>query len=258
MSECLPPASYAFFDLDGTLLPHDTQLLFANHVLRAEPWRRVLLAPFFLAAPFAALKLLRSREMKRVFLTYLAGMSPERLGEHVTTFVEKVLPPLFYPELLEAVERHKNEGRTLILNSASPQFWVKPLGDALGFDHSFGTLVEVPDSGLTPFPEIDGENNTRAAKLPRMAALLGPGFDPAAPEPIAGAYTYTDGYVDLPLLACAEHGICVNPGSALTAEAALKGWTVLRPKKPFCCKAHERFATVAMALGLSSVTDRPE
>ena len=249
---------YAFFDLDGTLLAQDTQLLFANYVLRAEPWRRALLVPFFIAAPFAALKLLRSREMKRVFLTYLTGMSPERLAEHVAVFVEKVLPPMFYPEVREAVEEHRRAGRTLILNSASPQFWVKPLGDALGFNHSFGTLVEVPDSGMGAFPEIDGENNKRAAKLPRMQKVLGPDFNPTSPEPFADSYTYTDGYVDLPLLACAERGICVNPGSALTKAAAENGWTVIRPKKPFCCKIHERFSNVLMALGLSSATDLPE
>ncbi len=249
---------YAFFDLDGTLLAQDTQLLFANYILRAEPWRRVLLLPFMLAAPFAALKLLRSREMKRIFLTYLTGMSPQRLEEHVAVFVEKVLPPMFYPEIREAVEEHRRSGRTLILNSASPQFWVKPLGDALGFDHSFGTLVEVPKSGMMAFPEIDGENNKRAAKLPRMKAVLGSNFNPTAPKPFPDSYTYTDGYVDLPLLACAEHGICVNPGSALTKAAAENNWTVTRPKKPFCCKPHERIANVLMALGLSSDTDVSE
>ena len=246
---------YAFFDLDGTLLAQDTQLLFANYVLRAEPWRRVLLLPFLLAAPFAALKLLRSREMKRIFLTYLTGMSPERLAEHVAVFVEKVLPPMFYPEVRDAVEEHRRAGRTLILNSASPQFWVKPLGDSLGFDHSFGTLVEVPESGMRAFPEIDGENNKRAAKLPRMQAVLGSDFDAFSPEPFADSFTYTDGYVDLPLLACADHGICVNPGSALTKAAAENGWTVIRPKKPFCCREHLCITNVLMALGLSSATD---
>ncbi len=31
--------SYAFFDLDHTLLPFDTQALFCNFVLRRERWR---------------------------------------------------------------------------------------------------------------------------------------------------------------------------------------------------------------------------
>ena len=33
---------YAFFDLDHTLLPFDTQALFCNFVLRRHPWRIVL------------------------------------------------------------------------------------------------------------------------------------------------------------------------------------------------------------------------
>lgn len=36
----------ALFDLDQTLVPWDTQLLFCNCVLREEPWRRVYLLVF--------------------------------------------------------------------------------------------------------------------------------------------------------------------------------------------------------------------
>jgi len=64
---------FALFDLDHTLLPHDTQALFCNFVLRREGWRRVFLIWFFLSLPFAALRLISLRTMKRVFSSYLVG-----------------------------------------------------------------------------------------------------------------------------------------------------------------------------------------
>ena len=60
-----PPAGIALFDLDGTLLPWDCQLLFRQHVTRREPWR-ILFLPLFLAAlPLAPL--LGTSRMKRVY-----------------------------------------------------------------------------------------------------------------------------------------------------------------------------------------------
>ena len=48
----VPEREFALFDLDLTLVPFDTQLLFCNYVLKAEPHRRAFL---FLAGPFLVL-----------------------------------------------------------------------------------------------------------------------------------------------------------------------------------------------------------
>ena len=59
----------ALFDLDQTLVPWDTQLLFCNWVLRHEPIRRLFL---LILLPFLPLSLvLGSEGMKRVFLSFL-------------------------------------------------------------------------------------------------------------------------------------------------------------------------------------------
>ena len=56
MSEESNEKSFAFFDLDLTIVPFDTQLLFCNHVLRAEWWRRYYLVFFAPCLPLYALK----------------------------------------------------------------------------------------------------------------------------------------------------------------------------------------------------------
>lgn len=72
---------FAFFDLDHTIIPHDTQLLFCNYVLHHEGWRRLFQVPFFLCIPLAACRMLGARAMKRIFLGYLWGMKKDRLAE---------------------------------------------------------------------------------------------------------------------------------------------------------------------------------
>ena len=73
-----PPAGIALFDLDGTLIAWDCQLLFRHFVLRREPWRGIFLPVFLVFLPFAGL--LGCGRMKRVFLSYLWRMDPEKLG----------------------------------------------------------------------------------------------------------------------------------------------------------------------------------
>ena len=57
------PGGVALFDLDGTLLAWDTQVLFCGHVVRREGWRRLLLLPWLLASPLAPV--LGAGRMKR-------------------------------------------------------------------------------------------------------------------------------------------------------------------------------------------------
>ena len=217
---------FAFFDLDGTLLPWDTQLLFCNHVLRRRGWRRILLVPFLLLTPLAALHVLRSRAMKRVFLAYLWRIRRDDLAALAEEFADEVADRHLWPEMRAEVERHRAEGCVLVLNTASPAFYAEPTARRLGFDHCVATAVVVP--GRMPLiAAIDGPNNKRAAKIDAMRArdILPP--DLALPDP--RSWAYTDSAVDIPLLGCAGHGVLVHPRPDLAAQAAAHGWTIVRP-----------------------------
>jgi len=142
---------YALFDLDQTLVPWDTQLLFCNYILKRMPLRRLYL---LILIPFLMLtKLLGAGGMKRVFLNYLVGLSRDELQEFAAEFVEQHLPHSFYAEMLELVEQQKKLGRTMILSSASPDIWVMPIAEKLGFDHCFATTLEI-QGRVQLFPEL--------------------------------------------------------------------------------------------------------
>lgn len=237
---------YAFFDLDHTILPFDTQAFFCNFVLRREGWRRVYLVWYLLCAPLAPLRILDLRTMKRVFFSYLWGMKRETLERHVAAFLESDFEAALYPEVVAEIERHRAEGRTLIVNSASPEFYLEGIAEKLGFDHFVGTRMEVEER--MPFlPRIAGPNNKHGAKV---AAMREKGLIPAEPEMLGDSWAYTDSTADLPLLSLAEHGVMVHPGEELAAIGLEKGWRTMTPARPYSGKWSRRFTSLVQVLGL--------
>jgi len=240
------PRGYAFFDLDHTLLPHDTQALFCNFVLRREGWRRVYLLWFVPCLPLAALRLLGLRTMKRVFSSYLVGMRRDRLEALAGEFVASDFETELYPEVVAELERHREEGRLLVLNSASPGFYLEAIASRLGFDHWIGTAMEVPER-MPWLPRIDGPNNKHGAKI---VAMRERGIIPEGEGPLPDSWSYSDSSADLPLLKLAERGVMIHPGKRLAEEGTRAGWSELKPRRPYRGRWGGRLATLRQIVGL--------
>jgi len=219
--------SFAIFDLDQTLLPYDTQVLFCNHVLKKYPLRRAYLALFGPAALLNGVHLLRTRTLKRVFASYLWKLSQPQLEKLVSSFVGEAVMPALYPEVTAELERHRAAGRTLILNSASPDFYVKAIGRRLGFHHSIGTALRLTDP-MPLLPHIDGPNNKYDAKLKAMRHLMPVELS----LPLPGAWAYSDSKADLPLLRFVENPVTVHPDPFLRDIALQEHWPILTPPRP--------------------------
>ena len=242
---------YALFDLDHTILPFDTQASFANFVLKREGWRRIYLLWFFAAAPLAVCRILDLRKMKRLFSSYLWGMSEEKLRAHVDDFMETDFPASLYPEVVAEIERHRSEGRVLILNSASPEFYVEKIAAKLGFDHFLGTNLII-ENHMPFLPKIVGPNNKHEAKITAMQerGLLPDDFDPARGDKLPNSWAYSDSPADIPLLSIAENCVMIHPGETLSACGKENGWATLLPARPYEGKWGARFATFWQALGI--------
>ena len=215
-----PKPAPVLFDLDQTIIPWDTQLVFRSFVLRREPARRLLTAIFLLFLPLN--KLLGTGTMKRVFHSYLWGMSRDTLQKHVEAFLAEWLPKITYPEIVDRIEDYRKAGHPLVLSSASPELWVKGIGQALGFNTSFGTRFEWPER-IPLFPELVGENHKGAEKVRRLAEI-----------PLTSAHaSYSDSKADLPLLGLCEEKFLVNPLPAFRKTGEENGWTLLTPARPW-------------------------
>lgn len=241
MSEQSKAGGWALFDLDQTIVPWDLQVLFCNFVLRREGWRRVLLLPFFCLLPLA--KVLGSEVMKRVFMGFAWGMEREQFLAWGREFAQSVAAELTYPEVIAEIERHRAEGRTLVLVSASPETYVSTIGKELGFDHVFGTVVEVGER-LAWFPPFPLGNNKKENKVVRLRDELR--IEGVLPD----SEGYSDSKADLPMLAMCEKVVAIHPEGVFSEKARENGWRILTPEKPWRDRRQFAFDCLKMMLGL--------
>lgn len=227
------------FDLDGTLLAWDCQLLFRHFVVRREPWRMVFLPLFLVFTPLAPM--LGAGTMKRIFLSFLWRIDRGRLHGYARDFAKTVMPAI-YPEMRAKLEDRRAAGHFLILASASPEFYVKEIGRELGFDLVLGTPVELGSL----FPDLT--NHKGVAKVKRLRALL-----PACcfeNDRLVRARGYTDSRADLPMLALCDTATVVNPSAELTCLAGENGWEIVRPERPWRSRLGFAARAIALLLGI--------
>jgi len=235
------PAGIALFDLDGTLLAWDTQLLFRRHVIHREPWRALLL-PVFLGS-LALFPILKLGGLKRAFLSYLWRMPTPTLAAHARSFAATIVPT-FYPQLREALENHRRQGHFLILSSASPDIYVAEIGQILGFHLTLGTAL-APTPTCPLWPKL--VNHKGAAKVERLRQSLPPSY--FADGKLRGSHGYTDSRADLPMLELCHAASVVNPDAALATLAHAAGWHILRPPRPWRNRADFWCRALAMLAG---------
>ena len=237
---------FALFDLDHTLLPHDTQPLFCNFVLKRERWRVILHLVFLPLALLYALRLAPLALAKRSFMAYLWRMPRDRLDRHAREFASTEVKPRAYPELLAEMERHRDAGRVLVLNTASPAVYAPAIAEALGFDHCVATPVVLEDP-MPLIPRLGGPNNKHGQKIPNMEAQV-PGMAGLDEDTRADCWSYSDSRADIPLLEYSGHRVLVHPSSALAAH--FPDATILRPARPYHGKAGDMLAVARQFLGL--------
>ncbi len=196
----------ALYDMDGTLFWGDSQLRFARWILRRYGWRRLYLALILPAGVLRACRVLNTEQMKRIFLAYLWRMPHKQLEAECQAFCQEELIPALYPELIETIRQHQLAGDTIVLCSASPHWWTRCVGEALGFTHSMGTAVE--DSDRIPLmPRIAPPGNNKGQhKVVRLRDELGI---------TRAGICYTDSAADIPMLEMSDQAVLVNPAPSL-------------------------------------------
>lgn len=170
-------------------------------------------------------------------------MEREKLLRWGSEFSEKVVTELPYPEVVAEIERHRAEGRQLVLVSASPETYVSHIGQKLGFDHIYGTVVEVGER-LAWFPPFPLGNNKSANKVVRLRDELG--LEGVLPN----SEGYSDSKADLPMLEMCEKVVAIHPEGIFAEKAKENDWRVLTPDKPWRDRKHFALGCLKMMLGI--------
>lgn len=246
----MPARQFAFFDLDHTLLPFDTQALFCNFVLRRQPWRVFLHALFLPFALARSCKLASTDTAKRAFNSYLWGMSVEELQKLAREFAATSVERWTYPDLRAEMLRHRHQGRVLVLNTASPDFYAHEIARELEFDHCIATKMVI-GSKVPLLPKLPRGNNKRDAKITAMCADV-PGVLELTDAERAKCWSYSDSHADLPLLEFTGNPVCIHPTLKLEPVAKERGWPILRPARPYRSRSGNIFRMVLQVCGIHS------
>ncbi len=216
-------ATIALYDMDGTLFWGDSQLRFARWILRRHGWRRLYLLIVLPAGVLRACHILNTEQMKRLFLCYLWRMPEEQLREECEIFCREELVPALYPELLDTLRKHQQDGDTTVLCSASPHWWTSCLGRILGYSYSIGTPTTLTNGRVALMPPISSPGNNKGGnKLIRLETQLG--IQKAA-------ICYTDSKADEPMLSISDQAVLVNPNADMTRRWEKRA-EIRRPEHP--------------------------
>jgi putative phosphoserine phosphatase / 1-acylglycerol-3-phosphate O-acyltransferase len=211
----------AIFDLDRTLIASSSAPVFQRH-LAAAGLGNVPEIPF-------ADAFLRFYEQ---FGESWVMMQPAKLGartakgwaiskvaEGAKGAAAEIADTLLQPFATQVFDEHRDAGRLLVLATTSPEPWVAPLAEQLGFDAVVATKWRAADGVYTG--ELDGPFVWGRAKADAVAEWAA-----ANNVSLERSHAYSDSYFDASLLASVGNPVAVNPDPRLQAVAALRGWPV--------------------------------
>lgn len=203
--------TYALFDFDGTLIRGDSILLFLRYA-----WRKKLcgiqdLLCFAAAGLLFALRMISPKRAKEMGLHFLTRRERAVFDAAAEDFVQTVLVPRLYPQGLEAIRGHQQAGHEVVLISASPEFYLKPLARELGLTAVLATEFSAHENGSYA-GEILGHNCRGNQKPHRLELYLAEAGDALDYETSSA---YGDSAHDLPMLALCAHAYAVNPKRTL-------------------------------------------
>lgn len=214
----------AFFDLDKTLMAGSSGMVFARIASGHGMVTKRQLARW--GRDHIRYRLRGSTdeetsELLRVARETFKGV-PEREIVRMGPEVLAGILPRIYPEMLEEVHRHQDEGRATFIVSAAGNEMVAQLASVLGMEGGIGTSYAVgPDGrydGRLNGPFVYGEGKVEA--MSRFAEQHDIDLDES--------YAYSDSVSDLPMLRSVGHAVVVNPDPELLALARREGWRVLK------------------------------
>jgi HAD superfamily hydrolase (TIGR01490 family) len=214
------------FDLDGTLLPTDSDHAFGEYLVRigwadGEAHRRR-------NDQFYADYLAGSLDMA-AYVDFATspwrGRSADELAAVTEAFLDEVARPALHPSALALVRRHLDAGDLVAIVTATNEFVTRPISALFGVEHLIATELERDAAGRVT-GAIRGRPCFREGKIQRVADWLA--ARGTALADFERCSFYSDSTNDLPLLEHVSHPVATNPAPALAAIAAQRGWPVLR------------------------------
>ncbi len=213
-------SSAAIFDLDRTLISGSSASVFQRHLVEAGVTSAHEI-PF--ADAFMCFYEMFGENWFMMQPARLSGRAAKGWSVIDVSMAMKAaaaeLAEMIQPFAPQLIQEHREAGHLLVLATTSPEPFVRPLAERLGFDDVVATRWRREDGIFTG--ELDGPFVWGPAKLDAVRA-----WKSTNSVSLGSSHAYSDSYFDAPLLDAVGHPTAVNPDPQLRALAAIKGWPV--------------------------------
>lgn len=211
----------ALFDLDNTLLAGDSDYLWGE----------------FLTEQGVVDAALYARENQRFYDEYKKGsldihefqafsQQPlvnndiEKMLALREQFLQQKIVPIMSPASFELIQKHKEQGDTLVVITATNSFITQPITERFGVEHLIATDPEILNGKYTG--KIKGTPCFQQGKVTRLNSWM-----QQHNHNLKDSWFYSDSYNDLPLLLEADHPVVVDGDERLLAYAQQHRWKTL-------------------------------
>lgn len=211
----------AIFDLDNTLLRGDSDYLWGMYLIdkgavdqESHQRENERFYQEYLNGQMDIMAFLRFQ------LAPLARIPMPELLQMREEYLENYIEPIITEQARALVEKHRQQGDTLLIISATNDFVTRPIADLFAIDELIATNAELIDNQYTG--AVSGVPSYQEGKVLRLNDWL-----KKTGNTLKGSWFYSDSHNDLPLLQIVDHPVAVNPDPQLAKHAAQLGWQVL-------------------------------
>ncbi len=211
----------AIFDLDNTLIGGDSDYLWTQYLVEhgivdgahyaAENER------FYRQYEAGTMDI---HEFLRFQLRPLSQHDPAQLQKWRDDFMRQKIDPILLPAAQALLDRHRNQGDTLLIVTATNRFITAPIAARLGVEHLLAT--EPARHGGRFTGGVEGEPCYQHGKVSRLQQWLREHH-----SDLRDSWFYSDSHNDLPLLEQVTHPVAVDPNPTLRAQALRRGWPII-------------------------------
>jgi HAD superfamily hydrolase (TIGR01490 family) len=207
--------------LDNTLLGGDSDYLWGrflaeNQIVDPEAYHETNLVFYH---DYQAGRLDINAFLEFVF-TPLKENSMDDLLKWRSEYLQQKIMPIMLPKAQALVDKHREQGDTLLIITATNSFLTAPIAEQLGIENLIATEPEQVDGKFTG--KVSGIPSFQHGKVARLKDWLANNQ-----LSLAGSIFYSDSHNDLPLLEKVDTPVAVDPDETLQQIAEQRGWKIL-------------------------------
>ncbi len=150
----------------------------------------------------------------------LSVRSMEELAKLHKEFMQAIILPIIQKKSRALIEKHREQGDTLLIITATNGFITRPIAEELGIKNLLATEPLIVDGRYTT--KVDGTPCFQEGKITRLNQWL-----KKNDVSMQDSMFYSDSYNDVSLLEVVDTAIAVDPDDKLREVASERDWEII-------------------------------